>query len=84
MSTQDRSCPNCGHKDMIRFDSVMLNLRDKGTTQRIDDMSGWRCSACSEWDLDKESLLRYAEASDALLKKRQTKRLRGGARREEE
>lgn len=72
MNTQDGSCPHCGHKGMIRFDSVTLILGDKGTTQRIDDMSGWQCSACSEWDLDKESLLRYAETSDALIKNRQT------------
>ena len=61
MSTQDRSCPSCGHKDMIRFDSVMLSLRDKGTTETLKDMAGWRCPACSKLVLTPETLAQYAE-----------------------
>lgn len=46
---------------MIRFSQVVLNLRDRGTTETLKDMAGWRCPACSKLVLTPETLAQYAE-----------------------
>lgn len=69
---QYKPCPECGHKGrkgMHRFDGESLALANQNEVQNLN---GWRCASCGTEELDKESITRYAAASDAaILQQRQ-------------
>jgi len=60
-------CPECGTPDLKRFSDDSMILDHQGRTTTINDLAGWRCSACGEVIFDDDSAERYAAASDALV-----------------
>jgi HTH-type transcriptional regulator / antitoxin MqsA len=59
-------CDHCGGTAR-RFEGETFVIEHEGLRAEVPNLSGWRCEACGETDLDTESTLRYAAASDRLV-----------------
>lgn len=64
----DRKCLSCdAGGDMIRFEVERFEIAHAGMNTAVEGLSGWRCKACEEVELDAESAVRYAAAGDDLV-----------------
>jgi HTH-type transcriptional regulator/antitoxin MqsA len=64
---------------MPRFDGKTFTLDHAGMKAKVAALSGWRCGACGEVELDAGSARRYAAAGDELVlreRARQSKEFR--------
>jgi HTH-type transcriptional regulator/antitoxin MqsA len=67
-------CAECGAKKFTKFKNESVPLHN-GTL--VEGLSGWRCSACGEIDLDDASHLRFVEVGTAavLAEREETQKL---------
>jgi len=75
-----RTCVSCGTREgMTRFERESFTVEHAGATAKVEGLSGWRCKACAEVELDADSARRYAAAGDELVRRereRQSKEIR--------
>jgi YgiT-type zinc finger domain-containing protein len=63
-----RICLSCDTREaMTRFVGEDFTIEHAGMTARIENLSGWRCSARGEVEFDADGARRYASAGDGLL-----------------
>ena len=65
-----RKCVNCeASKGMTRFEGETFIIDHAGMTATVERLSGRRCGACGEVELDADSAQRYAAAGDELVRR---------------
>lgn len=73
------ACTSCGYQGMAREENRTETISHAGESVTVTGLSGWFCPSCHDGWFDEADQIRYAKASDELIRRareRESKELR--------